>query len=159
MVEKYFRSERLESLFFIAVGLVAIIVAGYFFIIIKEPFYSGAAYSLILIAFIQVVVGTCVYIRSPKDIERVQQFIQSDVSKIASEEIPRMNTVMKNFQLYKYVELLLIVVGFFLFAFIDNPLLCGIGMGLVIQSSLMLILDLIAVSRGSAYMDYLKTLK
>lgn len=107
-VSKYFYAEKYESVFFVLAGIAAVLLAIYFFTVIKKPFNSGIAYSITAIALIQIVVGTSVYFRSPKDVVRVNQIIETDKLKIQSEEIPRMNTVMKNFSLYKYIEIALI---------------------------------------------------
>ncbi|MEW6005927.1 MAG: hypothetical protein AB1695_11495 [Stygiobacter sp.] len=158
-ITKYFNAEKNESIFFVLVGIVAIILATYFFINVKQPFYNGMAYPLILVALIQLTVGGSVYLRSPKDILRVNEIVQMDKSKIQTEEIPRMTTVMKNFAIYKWIEIALILVGIImLFFFQPTTIWKGIGLGLFIQASFMLLLDLIAESRGKTYLEYLQTL-
>jgi hypothetical protein len=157
-VIKYFNAERFESIFFVSAGLIAILIACYFIFALKNSFQNGIAYSIAAIAFIQIVVGTTVYIRSPKDIDRVNQLIQNEKTKIWSEEIPRMNAVMKNFTLYKYIEIALIILGFGLLVLYKNDLLKGIGLGLVIQSSIMLLLDFIAAARADVYIRFLQNL-
>ena len=93
-VSKYFNSEKYESVIFILVGIIAISFATYFLVKIKQPFFSGMAYPLMAVALIQIVVGSSVYFRSPKDIVRVDKIVQADKPKIQSEEIPRMEVVM-----------------------------------------------------------------
>lgn len=158
-ITKYFNAEKNESVLFILVGLVAITFAAYFFIRVKQPFYNGMAYPLIIVALIQLTVGSSVYLRSPKDILRVNQIVQTDKPKIQTEEIPRMTTVMKNFAIYKWVEIALILVGIIMF-FYFQPMTTwkGIGLGLFIQASFMLLLDFFAESRGKTYLEYLQTL-
>ena len=117
------------------------------------------SYPLIGVALIQIIVGTSVYIRSPKDISRVNEIIQTDQSRIQTEEIPRMVTVMKNFNTYKWVEIALLVIGLSMFLYFPKmSLLKGIGLGLLIQSSFMLLLDFFAESRGKEYLEFLKSL-
>ncbi|MFM7852982.1 MAG: hypothetical protein ACKO96_13970 [Flammeovirgaceae bacterium] len=158
-ITKYFNAEKNESVLFILVGFVAIVFAIYFFTKGKQPFYTGMAYPLFCVAFIQLTVGGTVYLRSPKDILRVSQLVQTDKPKIQTEEIPRMKTVMKNFAVYKWVEIALIFVGIVLF-FYFPPMTSwkGAGLGLFIQASFMLLLDFFAESRGKIYLDYLQTL-
>ena len=157
-ITKYFNAEKYESIFFIVAGFCAIVVAYYFIFVLHKPFLNGIAYAILAIAFIQIVVGTTVYIRSPKDIDRVNRLIETDKTKIRSEEIPRMNEVMKNFAIYKYIEIILIFVGICLLLFFKNELLRGIGLGLVIQSAVMLLLDIVAAARGDVYLNFLKNL-
>jgi multidrug transporter EmrE-like cation transporter len=157
-VTKYFNAEKYESLLFILVGIVAISFATYFFIKVKQPFYNGMAYPLIAVALIQIVVGSSVYFRSPKDIVRMEQIVQTDKSKIQTEEIPRMTSVMKNFTIYKWVEIVLILFGIIMFFFFQPMTIWkGVGLGLFIQASFMLLLDLFAESRGRIYIEYLQT--
>jgi hypothetical protein len=157
-IEKYFNAEKHESILFVLVGMVAISFAPYFFIKLKQPFYSGMAYPLIAIALIQIVVGSSVYFRSPKDIKRVTEIVQIDKPKIQTEEIPRMEVVMKNFVIYRWVEIALLSVGFVLFLYFQpNELLKGLGLGLFIQSGFMLLLDFFAERRGKIYLEYLTT--
>lgn len=158
-IAKYFNAERTESIVFVLVGLTAAVFASYFLLKIKQPFYNGISYALLAIALIQITVGISIFVRSPKDIERVNQILNADKSRIEIEEIPRMNTVMKNFAIYKWIEISLIAIGLVLF-FIIQPksIWKGVGLGLFIQSSFMLLLDFFAESRGRDYLEYLRTL-
>jgi multidrug transporter EmrE-like cation transporter len=157
-VTKYFDAEKFESIFFISAGIIAIILAFYLIFVLKKPFQNGIAYSIAAIALIQIVVGTSVFFRSPKDIVRVNHLIQTDLKKILSEEIPRMEVVMKNFALYKYIEIGLIVAGIGLLVLSINEIINGVGLGLAIQSSIMLLLDYIAAGRGDVYLKFLQSL-
>ncbi|MFM2387257.1 MAG: hypothetical protein RL660_2014 [Bacteroidota bacterium] len=159
MIEKYFTAEKNESTLFIAVGIAAIACSVYFLTKTKVPLYNGMAYPLIAIALIQIAVGASVFVRSPKDIVRVNTIVSSDKSKISTEEIPRMKTVMKNFATYRWVEIALLLMGLALFFTMQAESLAkGIGLGLAIQSALMLLLDYFAEQRGTAYLAYLQDL-
>jgi hypothetical protein len=158
-VEKYFNAEKYESVLFVMVGLLAISIACYFLFGIKKPFYIGVAWRLITIAIIQIVVGSSVYFRSPKDIKRVNNIVQNEKSKVTTEELPRMEVVMKNFVFYRWIEIALIVIGIVLFLlFQQNEILKGIGIGLSTQSFFMLFLDFFAERRGHDYILFLKNL-
>jgi hypothetical protein len=64
-----------------------------------------------------------------------------------------MQRVMANFKLYKTVELVLLVVGACLIAFLSKwDAATGIGIGLVVQAGFTLALDLFAEARGDAYL-------
>jgi multidrug transporter EmrE-like cation transporter len=158
-ISKYFNAEKSESLLFVVVGIVALLLSAYFLVKMKQPFYNGMAYPFIVVALIQLTVGSSVYFRSPKDIARVNQMMQTETAKIQTEEIPRMEIVMEKFVLYRWVEIALVIVGIVLFLYFQPMTLWkGIGLGLAIQSSFMLLLDYFAESRGKVYLDYLQTL-
>lgn len=158
-VVKYFEAERQESLLFIVVGVLAFVLAIVLLLRNTSPYYHGMAFSFMLVALIQLVVGTSVYIRSPKDIQRVEKIILQQKEKINTEEIPRMKMVMKNFVVYRWVEIALIIAGVLSYLFFKSgSLWSGLGMGIVIQASIMLALDFFAEQRGRAYINYLSTL-
>jgi hypothetical protein len=70
-----------------------------------------------------------------------------------------MELVMKNFEMYRWVEISLLILGivFFLF-FQQQSIWKGVGLGLSIQAGFMLLLDFFAESRGSEYLDFLRTM-
>lgn len=159
MVEKYFNAEKAESLLFVLVGLAAIISALWFLIQVKKPFYSGMAWPLIAVAVIQLTVGFTVYFRSPKDISRVNALLTQGKEKAIAEEVPRMHTVIKNFTIYRVVEIVLLLIGLGMLFFLkSNAMLMGIGTGLAIQASFMLLLDYFAEKRAHAYLNFIEYL-
>lgn len=66
---------------------------------------------------------------------------------------------MKNFVIYRWVEIVLLFEGIILF-FYFKPISIwkGIGMGLSVQAGFLLLLDYFAESRGEIYLDYLGTI-
>jgi len=158
-IQLYFKAERAESLVFIAIGIIAFAAGLYFLFSFKKPFYTGIAWPLIIIAVIQIFVGGAVFIRSPKDIARVEIMCSTNYHALATQEIPRMETVMKNFVVYRFIEIALAAVGIILILtpFLGN-MSQGIGTGLFIQSLLMLAADYFAMKRGQQYLDWLQEL-
>ncbi|WP_338760304.1 hypothetical protein WAF17_13345 [Bernardetia sp. ABR2-2B] len=163
-VQDYFNAERFESLFFMGVGVIAMAISLYFIFVMKKPFFYGMAISLIFVGLIQLVVGATIFVRSPKDITRVENILTKEPKRIQNEEVPRMKTVMKSFVTYRYVEISLAVLGLILyfvfasqniFGSFSNELLKGLGLGLAIQAILMLGLDFFAEKRGSEYLENL----
>lgn len=158
-IQIYFKAERAESLVFLAIGLLTFAAGIYFFISVKKPFYMGMAWPLIIIALIQLSVGGTVFVRSPKDIVRVEKIVSADQNAIVTEEIPRMETVMKNFTIYRWIEIVLATGGLILFLTqASGSMSKGIGMGLLIQSLFMLGADYFAAKRGHIYLGWLQEL-
>lgn len=158
-VIRYFTAEKTESIGFMGAGLLALSLSIFFIFRVKLPFYNGLSYALIAIALIQIVVGASIYFRSPKDIKRVNTIIKTDKSRLMTEEIPRMDTVLKAFKLYKWIEISLIVLGILLFIFCSRlSLWAGFGLGLSLQAGIMLILDLLAEKRGQVYLEFIQGL-
>ena len=63
-IEKYFLAEKQESLLFIVIGIIGIILAVVFFFGLKTNFYKGAAVPLLTIGLLMGVAGYTVYARS-----------------------------------------------------------------------------------------------
>ena len=74
-------------------------------------------------------------------------------------EIPRMEKVLNNFVMYRYVEIALIILGIILmYSSMNDTFWKGIGLGLFIQAGMVLCLDFFAERRGHIYFLYLKEL-
>ncbi len=157
-IHNYFQAERNESLIFMIIGATAIVSGFYFLLVVNSKFYNGLSWPLIFIAVIQIFVGTIIYFGSPTDSKRVTNFAQNSPKNIRNLEIPRMEKVMTQFKLYRYIEIGLIILGLVLFL-IASPtgFWKGVGLGIIIQSGLMLIADSFAENRGQHYLEYLKT--
>ena len=68
-----------------------------------------------------------------------------------------MKKVLRNFVIYRYVEIALIILGIVLmYSSMNDTFWRGIGLGLFIQASIVLSLDFFAERRGHIYMEYLQ---
>jgi hypothetical protein len=154
---KYFNGEKSESYVFIIIGLFAFALALYFIFVLKSSFWKGVAIPFLIVALLEFIVGYTIVNRSSKDIVRVEAFIKNQTQNIKTVEIPRMDKVLSNFVIYRYVEIALIVLGIVLmYSSMNDTFWRGIGLGLFIQASIVLSLDFFAERRGHIYMEYLK---
>lgn len=159
-IEKYFIAEKQESLLFIIIGVAAIVLAAVFFFSLKTNFYKGAAVPLLLIGLLLGIVGYTVYERSDKDRTRNVYAFDMNPNDLRDKELPRMEKVMKNFVVYRYVEITLALIGFGLFFYFNKNetqlFWKGFGVALCIMALVALTADYFAEQRGG---DYLKGLK
>ena len=154
---KYFNGEKNESYVFILIGILAFAMALYFIFVLKSSFWKGVAIPFIIVAMLEFIVGYTIVKRSHKDLERVETFVKNQAQNIKTEEIPRMDKVLSNFVIYRYVEIALIILGIVLmYSSMNDTFGRGIGLGLFIQASIVLSLDFFAERRGHIYMEYLK---
>jgi hypothetical protein len=160
-IEKYFNAEKAESLLFLGIGIAGIIAALVFFFVLKTQFYKGVAIPLTLVGFLLGVVGYTVYARSDSDRIRNVYAYDMNPSELREKEIPRMETVMKNFVIYRYTEIILAVTGLGLFFFfrinMNQQFWAGVGIGLFVMAVLALGADYFAEKRGHVYLNGLKT--
>lgn len=159
-IERYFQAEKAESMVFLGIGFTAIVAAALFFFVMATAFYKGAAVPMLLIGLLLAVVGYTVCQRS--DADRIRNVYAYDMnpSQLKEQEIPRMEVVMKNFVIYRYVEIGLAVAGLFLFLYFrnktDQAFWSGLSIGLCIMALLALGADYFAEQRGAVYLKGLK---
>jgi hypothetical protein len=153
-IKTYFSAEKSESLLFIAMGIVAIAFSAFAIWKWNESFYKGIAIPLIAIGLIQIVVGGTVYFRTDKQVSDLEKLFQTNPSEFKNQEIPRMEIVMKNFNLYKKIEIAFILIGLLLIVFAPaREFWLGIGVGMLLQGAVMLSLDIFAERRGITYIE------
>jgi uncharacterized membrane protein len=156
-IEKYFTAEKQESLLFLGIGITGIILAVAFYFFVKTPFYKGAAIPLLLIGLLLGVVGYTVYKRSDADLIRNVYALDKNPAELKTKELPRMDAVMKNFVLYRYVEMALALAGIVLFFYFQNDnahtFWKGLGIGLAVMALIALGADYFAEKRGHAYIN------
>lgn len=129
----------------------------YFIFVLKTSFWKGVAIPFIAVALLEILVGYIVFTRSPEDINRVKTYVEKDPKSVQTQEIPRMEQVMRNFVVFRFVEIALIVFGIVLMYSTKNDTFWrGLGLGLFLQASMVLSLDFFAERRGHVYINYLK---
>ena len=151
-ISSYFVAEKQESLIFIAVGLLAIGISIWLWM--NGHRLKSMAYPLVAIALMQMVVGASVYLRSDTQLSTLSAQLKADPSALKAEETTRMQTVMKNFAIYKAVEMVLLIAGVGMIAFLQrHDMAAGIGVGLILQAAFTLTLDIFAEARGADYLS------
>lgn len=159
-IEKYFTSEKSESLLFLSIGIAGVVAAVIFFFFLKTNFYKGATIPLVLIGLMLGIVGFTVYKRSDADRIRVTYAYDMNPQDLKQKELPRMQTVMKSFVVYRWVEIVLAIAGIVLFIYFRNNAAQifwnGFGLTLAIMALLALTADYFAEKRGLVYMNQLQ---
>lgn len=154
-IEQYFSAEKQGSLFFLAVGIAAIIAAVIFYFVLKTPFFKGAAIPMLVVAVVAGAIGFTIYKRSDND--RIRNVYAYDLNPghLKQTEYPRMQKVMKSFRVILIAEVGLLFVAIFLFFYFRTnaaqQLWSGIGAGLFIMAVAALFLDVAAERRAAVY--------
>ena len=92
-------------------GAGAVCTSACLFVSRQPRFYKGLALPLIAVGLIQCAVGATIFLRSPQDDIEVNAALQSERTQIAAVEVPRMKAVLRNFMLYRWIELTLSIIG------------------------------------------------
>jgi uncharacterized membrane protein YhhN len=150
-IDVYFGAEKFESLLFMLVGASAIAVA--LVLLRRRSRLRGMAIPLIAVALIQLVVGTTVYLRSDAQIAQLRQQAQEMPAQFRHDETVRMKAVIANFEVYRNIGIGLLALGMALVVLGRNrEFVLAFGLGLALQSGLMLALDQAAEARAQDYL-------
>ena len=148
----YFQAEKQESAVFVVMGLIAIGVAIAAWR--RQPRFRAIAYPLVAIAFIQLLVGSTVWARTDGQVAALVEQRRVDPAGFRAAEGARMAQVMTSFQVYKAIEIAIVVAGAGLVLFRrKRPTFVAIGVGCLLQGSAMLVFDLFAEARGRTYVE------
>lgn len=153
-IKNYFTAEKNESLFFIAIGILTIAFSVYAMVKWGESFYKGFTLPVVLVGLIQITVGATVYFRTDRQLLELEQLYTNNKPEFIRTEVPRMETVMKNFHVYKLIEVAFVLIGLVLiFTMQQKEFWLGIGVGMLLQGALMLTADIFAERRGTEYIQ------
>ncbi|MCB0425129.1 MAG: hypothetical protein KDD13_10880 [Mangrovimonas sp.] len=156
-VLNYFNGEKIQCLIGLVISIAFIITSAYF-LSTQKALLNGMAYSILPLAILLSIICIGVIVRVPKDIERVTTYYKEESVKLHTEELPRMEKVMKNFSIIKKIEIGVFLVGLVLvFMFWGNGLIKGVALGLIIQGIILFLFDYVAESRGVIYINFLKS--
>lgn len=154
-IEKYFNAEKNESLLFILIGMSAVLLALVFFFYLKTNWHKGFALPFLLIGTMHLVVGYTVYKRCDEDRKRNVYAFDMKPDELKNKEIPRMEKVNKNFIIYRYTEIALLLLGLGLFFYyrnnINKSFWVGLGIALAIEAAINLGADFFAEQRAANY--------
>ena len=104
-------------------------------------------------------VGITYLLRSPADLQRVQQNVTTAQESIAEEEVPRMEAVLKSYAISLRIEIAILAIGLVLLMLAKcGSSWQGAGFGLALQAGLVLLLDSLAERRARLYLEWLQAL-
>jgi len=132
-------------------------ISCYLLFLKASSYWTGFAIPFILVSVLDIVAGISLIYQRPNDIIHVENYIKKEPGKIKTDEIPRMEKVMKNFVFYGYLEVALIFLGVIL-SFVSADEGFWRGLGLFIQASIVLTLDYFAERRGFIFIAYLNSI-
>jgi hypothetical protein len=152
---RYFRPEKEAGLYILIIGSVIILASAILWW--SRNRYRAMAIPLGVIALIEVSVGGYLYLRTDHQIESLTERYYIDREDYAIAETARMEKVMAAFQIYKAIEIAMIVGGLALaVVFRKRPSYVGVALGLVVQGAIMLGFDIVASQRAQLYLDALR---
>jgi len=154
-IENYFMSEKKESLGFLIIGILGVVTAIIFFFFLKTNFHKGASLPLFIIGLLFGITGFTIYKSTDEYRKRNVYAYDMNPSELKNIELPRMNLVLKNFIVYKWVEIILFFTGIGLYFYFirdfKNDFWRGSGIALAWMALLSFIADYFAEKRRRKY--------
>ena len=154
-VLRYFNAKKRACWVGILLALASIAVAIYFFTYVNKPFYTGMAWPSGVVGFFFLIICVTVLVRTSLDNQRVNEYLQSDALKIQTEEIPRMDKIIRGYDRILIGESVGTVAGLLLVLLVHHPFWRGVGLGLLVQAIILLVFDWLARSRAKKYKEFL----
>ena len=149
----YFEDEVTGAQVFVAVGTLALAAAG-IFVASDSDELRGAAGPVAALALAQIGVGAAVWWRTGDQVRDLTADFTRDPAQVRAAEAARMESVRGLLRLIQIAEVALIGVGLGLAiagGAAEEPVLSGVGLGLLGQSTVMLSLDMFAADRARRY--------
>jgi len=156
MILKFYKAQKVQGLLFLFIGFVAIILSFLFIFNLKNVFSFGISMPLLIIGMLQVYFGINTFKKTPIHILLVQGFLKENQAFMATIEIPFIHKEIL-FQ-KKMINIFLFLIALailFLFVFNNTLVLQGIGIGLFIQSLIVITANYFAAQRSQIYLKWL----
>jgi hypothetical protein len=149
-IDRYFGAEQWTGALFVVVGALAIALA--WWLLRRRSRLRGMAIPLVAVALLQLAVGTTVWLRSDAQRAGLQQQALEAPAEFKRQETARLRSVIARFELYRRIEIGLLALGMAIVVLLRNrEFWFAFGLGLVLQSGLVLALDHVAAARAQGY--------
>lgn len=151
----YFAGEKAGAAVCLALGIGAVLFA--FWVWRSHTAFRAMAIPVGLIGLAQLALGAGLWLRTDPQVASLQAGLTDQPQSTREGELARMERVNANFQVIEAAEAALILVSLVLsLAFRGKPTLTAVGMGLLLQASVMLAFDLFAEHRAHVYTAWLR---
>jgi hypothetical protein len=154
---RYFHGEKLGGAFLIAVAVVALAAS----IVVWRAgwWFRAIAFPLGIVAVLQIAIGVVLLARTERQVAALKQGLRETPESARAAEIARMEKVTTSFRWIEIAEVVLIAVGVAMaLGMRSRPTVSAVGMGILLQATLLLVFDLIAEARAHVYVAWLRSL-
>jgi hypothetical protein len=158
IVDTYFGWEKSESVVFLALGLLGIVLGLVFWWYYKSSLLQGAIAPLLFLGLISAIVGGTIFFRTDAQLAALKQTYRQDPGRFFSEEQDRMHKVNRNWAIYMIIELLIILAAvILLFLAYRRDFWAGFAMAALLMASALMVLDVIGERNGRWYAEHLQS--
>jgi hypothetical protein len=154
-LERYFAAEKEGALWLLALGVIAVGMT--IWLVRAHGPFRAMAVPLALIGLGQLGIGVGLLARTDGQVAALTTGLRAEPETARERELGRMERVNANFTGVEIVEAVLIACGVGLaLGMRARPTAMAVGMGLVLQASVMLVFDLFAEARAQVYTAWLR---
>jgi len=150
----YFTAEKQGGLLLVALAAASLALAIYLFA--TKSLFIPMAWPVLVLGGIELVIGVTVAGRAASQIAEIEAGLQSKRTVTITVEVERMARVNGTFELIKKVEIALIAVSILFMIVRPAPDTLGaMGLGILLQSAVLLVFDTFAHDRAIRYVEWL----
>jgi hypothetical protein len=150
----YFTAEKQGGLLLVALAIAGATLAAYLFAT-RNPF-SAMAWPLLVLGGLELVIGATIATRAASQVAELDAGLQAARAQTIASEVERMARINGTFVLIKKVEIALIAVSVLFLMVRPAPATLGaIGLGILLQSAVLLVFDTFAHHRAEQYVAWL----
>jgi len=148
--EQYFAEERRGGAIFLALGLAAVALS--MVLAAGSTPYRGMIPPLALLGLVEVGVGGAMFARAPGRADALRKGLEADADGTRAREGRRMQRVLASFRVCKVAEIVFLTAGVtLLMLFSRRTPWNAAGLGLLVQASVLLVLDRLGERRARDY--------
>ena len=120
--------------------------------------FRAMAVPVALIGMLQLGIGVGLLARTDKQVATLRADLASEPAGARAKELARMDRVNAKFRIVKILEAVLITGALVMvFGFRGRPAVTAVGLGVLVQSALMLVFDIFAEHRAHIYTGWLRS--
>jgi hypothetical protein len=153
-MHQYFNGERSAGVLLAALGLAALAFSAW--LRADGGAMRAMLYPLALVGVLQLAVGVGLAAKTGAQVAAIEQATRVDGPAARARETDRMARVQQNFVVIELVEVAIVLGGLAMTMLSRRYTLAAIGLGLLIQGSVMLAFDVFADRRGALYYAWLR---
>jgi hypothetical protein len=150
----YFTAEKQGGLLLVALAVASLALAGYLFA--TKSLFSAMAWPVLVLGGVELVIGLSVASRASAQIAEIEAGLQATRTVTITTEVERMARVNGTFTAIKKVEIALIALSVLFLIVQPAPATLGsMGLGILLQSAILLVFDTFAHHRALRYVEWL----
>lgn len=156
MILKFYKAQKAHGLLFIFIGFIASIISLLLVINVNNIFSNGLIIPLFIFGVLQFYFGVNTFKNTPIHLLLVQEFVKENIASMSNIEIPFIHKeILFQKKMINSCLFLIALAVLFIFIFNNTLFLQGFGIGLFIQSLIVITANYFAEQRSQIYLKWL----